>query len=493
MQITKRRLLANALATAILCITTEAAYCQQVDVADAFRGVGPAAQPAYITGNSQFDYVTPVSAAAYSGDVDSRLAELESWKKALADKEGAAKKSAAGKPSVKVGGRIFADWYSYDQDAASVGQITDQQNGFRFDTVRMFVSGSAFDVVDYKVQLDFAGTQSATTGAASAGAAHTHSSGTLQAATFKDVYISLKELPVLGHAKVGHYKEPFSLDQLTSSRHITFMERSLADVFAPGRNVGVMAYDTLADDNITWAIGAFISEIGDEPPIFRDDDGGTAMTMRTTWTPWYDEASGGRGLLHFGAAYSYRDIADGTISLSRKPEADLGSSILATGTIAGVSDVQLLGLEAAFVYGPFRVQSEYMTAFVERAGFADAQLDGAYAQFSYFLTGEQRKYKRSSGTFSDRVKPFENFFRVRDGDGCIQMSKGAWELAYRASYLDLNDGAITGGNATDHTVGLNWYLNPYTRVVFNYVNSDLRRFGTTGNMNIFETRFQIDF
>ncbi|MHC4404943.1 MAG: OprO/OprP family phosphate-selective porin [Planctomycetota bacterium] len=419
---------------------------------------------------------------------DEPPADWESWKaevdaklKKIADSEAAAKKKAAGKPSVKVGGRIFADWYGYSQDAASVGQITDQDNGFRFDTVRMFVAGSAFHVMDYKVQFDFAGTQKDDAGK------------TLQAGTFKDVFIAFKELPVLGHVKIGHYKEPFSLDQLTSSRFITFMERSLADTFSPKRNVGIMAYDHTESENMTWAIGAFISEVGDEPPIFKNDSGGTAVTTRYTYLPWYDEATNGRGLLHLGAAYSFRDIADGTAKFETKPEADLGDILLGTGDITSVSDVQLLGLEAAFVYGPFRIQSEYFKGFVNRTGFADPEFDGAYGQVSYFLTGEQRKYKRSAGSFSDRVVPFENFFRVRDCDGCVQTGKGAWELAYRVSYLDLNSAVITAGNATNHTFGVNWYLNPYARLMFNYVNSDLREGGATGNMDIFETRAQIDF
>ena len=419
------------------------------------------------------------------------VAQLKEWQQAVLDKEAAAKKKAAGAPSLKVGGRVFADWYGYDQDAASMAQIGDQANGFRFETVRLSASGSAFHVVDYKIEFDFAGTQQG--GATGTTLAHTHTVATLQAPTFKDVYITVKELPVLGHVKVGHYKEPFSLDQLTSSRFITFMERSLADVFSPKRNVGVMAYDHTESENMTWGIGAFISETGDEPPIFRNDNGGTAMTMRYTWLPWYDEATEGRGLLHLGTAYSYRDIADGTVAFSQRPEADLGSSVVGTGTITGVPAYQLVGLEAAFVYGPFRVESEYMKAFVQRSGFADPEFDGAYLQVSYFLTGEQRNYRRSAGSFSDRVKPFENFFRVRDEDGYTQMGKGAWEVAYRLSYLDLNGAGVTGGDVTDHTFAVNWYLNPYTRLIFNYVNSDLRRFGVTGNMHIVETRFQIDF
>jgi phosphate-selective porin OprO/OprP len=271
------------------------------------------------------------------------------------------------------------------------------------------------------------------------------------------------------------------------------MERSLADVFAPGRNVGIMAYDHSQGMNFTWAVGVFISEIGDEPPIFKDDTNAAAGTMRATWTPWYDEATGGRGLLHLGAAYSYRNIADGSVTYARKPEADLGSNLLTTGAITAVTDVQLAGLEAALVYGPFRIQSEYMQAYVTRRGFASPQFDGAYFEATYFLTGEQRKYNRKYGTFSDRVVPFENFFRVRDCDGNVRTGKGAWQVAYRCSYLDLDGAGFNGGNATNHTFGLNWYLNPYTRLMFNYINSNLREGGTTGEMNIAATRFQIDF
>jgi phosphate-selective porin OprO/OprP len=119
------------------------------------------------------------------------------------------------------------------------------------------------------------------------------------------------------------------------------------------------------------------------------------------------------------------------------------------------------------------------------------RFNGCYAFVSYFLTGEHRPYKRSTGAF-DQIKPHENFFRVRAQDGCVHTGKGAWEFAYRFSYIDLNDEGILGGRAHDHTLGLNWYLNPYTRVMFNYVNSTLDT-GIDGTLDVFEMRAQIDF
>ncbi len=51
---------------------------------------------------------------------------------------------------------------------------------------------------------------------------------------------------------------------------------------------------------------------------------------------------------------------------------------------------------------------------------------------------------------------------------------GAWEVAARLSYLDLNDGPIRGGEELNFTVGLNWYLRSNLRVMVNYVRANLK-------------------
>jgi phosphate-selective porin OprO/OprP len=437
------------------------------------------------------------SPAAYPGEPATDLpADWENWKadvdarlQAIADKEAAAKKTAAGSPSVKVGGRIQADWALFDQSPNNRATYGDWGDRCEFRRARIFVAGEAFYVVDYKLQMDFADNPATPTD----GSIYT---GDNQSTSFKDVYITVNELPWLGHVRVGHFKEPFGLEFLTSSNFITFMERSLCDenAIVPGRNMGVMVFDHSQNERMTWAIGAFKSEIGSEPPIRRNQfEGGTALTMRGTFLPWYDEATDGRGLLHLGAAYSYRDLDDDTVQIRTQPEAHLAGTVLDTGSLAA-TNWQIAGGEAALVYGPFSIQSELFGAWIDSPVYGDVQYSGTYVYVSYFLTGEHRAYKRTEGVFT-RVKPFENFFRVRDADGYTQMGLGAWEIAYRYSTLDLND-VVAGGRAYDHTLGLNWYLNPYTRLMFNYVNANIsadHRDGTNGSINIFETRAQIDF
>jgi phosphate-selective porin OprO/OprP len=127
------------------------------------------------------------------------------------------------------------------------------------------------------------------------------------------------------------------------------------------------------------------------------------------------------------------------------------------------------------------LQGEYTRALVRASAGRDPDFDGFYVYGSYFLTGEHRAYTPRSGAFG-RVKPKRDF----DGKGGL----GAWEVGVRYSHLDLDDAELRGGKMSALTAGLNWYMNPNTRVMLNYVFADLERVGET---NIFQTRLQVDF
>jgi phosphate-selective porin OprO and OprP len=477
----------------------------------AMPGQTQAVDPGY----SQAPTAPTVGADASSGDLAKDVAELRKSLRALTDKAAADKEKAAGKPTVFLGGLFQLDGAAFDQDAESTAQFGEIQNAVGFRRVRLLAAGDAFQIMDYKIEMEFVGTGTAVTGITQtkngAGVVTNVATTTqvFQQTSFKDVYLGVHDLPYIGAVRAGHFKEPFGLEELTSDKFVTFMERSVSDdgAIVPGRNLGAMAFNTYACQRGTWASGLFVSDrraqspVQLEPPLYRGDDG-YAWTSRITFLPWYDEASGGRGLWHLGGAYSYRDDGNGTLSYSAKPESFLAptvvnvASFFTAGTAnADIDHTQLLGAETAFEYGSFSVQSELFKSFIARTAHADCEFTGAYVYVSYFLTGENRPYNRQLGYF-DRVKPFTNFFRIRTCDGDVCTGRGAWEVAYRFSYLDLNSGAVTGGMVADHTLGVNWYLNPYSRLMLNAVNSHVDRAvgtGTDGTMNILEMRAQFDF
>ena len=445
-----------------------------------------AAQDAAVAPPVQGQFVSEY-APQPGADLAKRVTELEAALKKMDDKAKADKEKAASKPSVTVFGRLYVDTVAFGQNAQSRAVYGDAKNSTYFRPARIGAQGDMFEVMSYKWEMDFA----------------SRDPQDLSLIAFRDVYIQANDLPLLGHARVGHFKEPLSLEELTSSRFITFMERSLSNTFIPAFDTGVMAFDNSENERVTWQLGVFAAG-QDTPPYVTEDStlsgDGAAGCVRTTWTPWYDEASAGRGLLHLGLGYRYNDLYSSTQRVRARPEVAVGPYVVdtrigAVDTLTGVESVQNVVPEIAFLYGPFSVQAEYMAAqYTRTAGLTNPMFRGGYVFASYFLTGENRGYDRKMGRF-DRVKPFTNFFRVRTTDGCVETGRGAWEVAYRYSWIDLDEGGILGGIAADHTVGLNWYLNPYTRMMLNYVHSDdsPQNNGPNTYIDAIMMRAQVDF
>ncbi|MEM8883748.1 MAG: porin, partial [Planctomycetota bacterium] len=113
---------------------------------------------------------------------------------------------------------------------------------------------------------------------------------------------------------------------------------------------------------------------------------------------------------------------------------------------------------------------------------------GWYAQVGWFITGESRKFKKTSGSWS-RTSPKANFWTGEGG-------RGAVEIAIRWDSTDLTDANIDGGEMDSLSVNVNWYWNPNTRMMFGYVWTDITggpNVSGDANLNYVIIRWQIDF
>jgi phosphate-selective porin OprO/OprP len=169
-----------------------------------------------------------------------------------------------------------------------------------------------------------------------------------------------------------------------------------------------------------------------------------------------------------------------SVQLRERPELRVdGTRLIDTGVI-NARHVDEGGLELAGQKGPFYAQGEYERILVERrdSPLGNPHFSGWYGEAGLMLTGERRKYNRS--TFAFDAPALAHAFDPANGQW------GAFELVGRYSVADLNyhqglpgqvgpADAIRGGEQKILAAGLNWYLNPAIRFMFDYQHVDIDR------------------
>lgn len=379
---------------------------------------------------------------------------------------------------IRIGGRLNVDWNFFLPNDAIEAQFGDPEDRIFFRRARIGIRGTLYEFIGFKTEYDFAENPD-------------------DGVNFTDAYIQLLKIPVVGTLTIGQFQVPFALEQLTSGRFITFQERALGtDAFVLGREIGVMFNNHLYEGRLTWAVAVTRPEDDFGDTTLENSLGGDYnVTVRLTGAPWIPTPT---QLVHLGFAYSYRNPPGNELRYRARPEARIDSlRLVDTGTLA-TREAHQLGVEGAMVYGPLSVQGEYMLALPQ---LVDPALDDPtfwafYVQISYFLTGEHRPYE--NGIFG-RPRPKHNVNFKKGG-------LGAWEVAARFSWIDLDDAASidpeSGGEERNVTFGVNWYPTPNTRITWNYVYANLDRTINDGTVrtvlngedaHIVQMRFQVDF
>lgn len=350
-------------------------------------------------------------------------------------------------------GRLEWDMGVFNQSAG----MANYQDAGGMRRARIGMIGRMWENIYWKVAYDFA-----------------DSNGGVPNTNFRDAYIRIEQLPVIKNVQIGQYKDPINLSWLNTANELIFLERGIAvDAFIPPRSTGVMIYRTFADERI-WYANSFTRNVVNDGG-FSQGDGQYAWVTRLTGLPYWSDD--GRYFVHVGAGYSRRAFGDNNHPIfAKRAEIRLGTPrVLDTDFIIGASQEDLFNGEFATVLGPFSLQAEVIT--VNLGGDPGPDYWGGYVMTSYFLTGENRRYTKSLAHFNT-VVPNENFFCMAENGRCV-FGKGAWELAGRYSYLDLRnsawvepttkDGAGGTGIYQSLSFAVNWYLNPHTTIMMDYI------------------------
>lgn len=405
------------------------------------------------------------SAAASQGEIDALKSQVEALTQRLDDiaiqngndiKEIKEKQDAVqidlkdGKPTFRTGdglfdmsirGRAHFDVASADTDKGLKKKYND---GANFRRAELGVEGTFMRDWGYVIGLQFGG------------------SGTDGTSTIKEAYLSYNGIHGI-KIQGGAIGVPLTLEYATSSNDITFIERSAAVnmMIGLGSDDSRTAFGVRgATDNLFGMLYYTKSKVGDNATTHAESDNLVAR-LATHFEPV--EKMG----IHLGLSGTHASHFFSDPSLGDRPGIRVDDiKYIDTGAITNVDTANFYGPEAAFHYGPFRVQGEYYKYDLKRKnGAKDANYDAWYAQASWVLTGEDYKYTMDSAAFKG-VKPASPFTM---GGGI-----GAWELAARYSSADLNDvgsGVANGGQEKLSTLGLNWYPNNNVRFMFNYIHA----------------------
>jgi len=333
--------------------------------------------------------------------------------------------------------------------------------------------------------------------------------------------------------RTGRFKQPFSLEELTSSNNIDFMERSYGNQMAPGKRLGAMLHGEPMT-GMTYGVSVYQDGFNE---VTNQNNIGNKQAARLTLNLAQSQDIKDT-VLHVGLGYSGGDsqvVATSSGNTQEAPSiktrativalrsenrgtanvyrAQIGGDTLQNATYGGSGNnattisEKLRGIEFAGARGPLKFQMETFnnkysasgtsetlaTSGTASARALDVQVKSQYFELMYNITGESWSDAYKSGAFGG-IKPKTNF--MTDYGGVVGNGTGAWQVGYRTSKFTANlpntstctgltnDGCETaygsGTNysrtqnaetATTNTYAVNWILNSNARIMFNYAET----------------------
>ena len=387
------------------------------------------------------------------------------------EKDGAfSLESANGRNSIQLTGRMHLDYRDIDTDGLSANTLGDiDKDGatgasqYELRRARLGVKGKFAKYFNYEVVGNLPGT-----------------------ATIDVAYLDFAKYDQV-QLRVGKFKQPFNLEELTSSNNMDFLERSYVNQTAPAKKIGAMLFGELTP-GVTYAGSAFqmndvendaksedmsfagrgtvnFAELmGNKDAIFHVGLAGfnNSMSIRptgssqsggsnTTSGTFFSYRTPGRGLSNIFRAQIQGDAIGGSHSHSYDPTSSTAASTTGTATdkvANGISDATAVvdskayGLEGILAYNSFKLQGEYTRGDTKAdyaGGVANVKLDNEafYGEALWLLTGEKYSSQYKKGVFSS-IKPNKDF----DLDNFSGL--GAWELGLRYEQFEVTDIARSG-------------------------------------------------
>ena len=351
-------------------------------------------------------------------------------------------KSKDGNTTAQFTGRLHMDYRQYSPDYGTSQTTDSYQNLAEVRRARFGVRGQFQKDFKYQLLANFGN---------DVGASATSS-------TMDEMWVNYAANPEM-QFQFGLFKMPFSLEQMTSSNNIDFMERSLIGntdgEFIPAKETGFMVHG-IPKPGLLYQVALSRGRANKDATNDGFDYIGRVVTNVA-------ELQGSKAyVLHLGAAYSMGDIKGGVTPASGRTEARSQSAWFTGPALSGDTVRTRQGLEAAFAYNGLKLQGEQFNFKYDPTTGSNQEIKGYYVQAVYNLTGESHNYK--DGIFN-WIKP---------NNPTDKGGRGAWQVGVRMSEFDASDIAVATGKsnrATAMTYGVTWFATDNLRFMLNYVDT----------------------
>jgi phosphate-selective porin OprO/OprP len=271
--------------------------------------------------------------------------------------------------------------------------------------------------------------------------------------------------------RTGRFKQPFSLEEQTSSNNIDFMERSYGNQMVPGKRLGAMMHGEPMT-GMTYGVSVYqdgFNELTNQHGLgtkqaarltldlakLRDIQdtvlhvgvgytGGDSQAVPTTSTNTQETVSS----VTRATIVAFRSEGRGQNNIYRAQIG--GDNVIATDYGQSANNAitinqKLRGIEFAGSRGPFKFQMETFnskysasgtnedltsTAAADYAVAMNVQVKAQYMELMYNITGESWADAYKGGAFGG-IKPKTNF--MTDYGGVVGNGTGAWQVGFRTS------------------------------------------------------------
>jgi phosphate-selective porin OprO/OprP len=297
-----------------------------------------------------------------------------------------------------------------------------------------------------------------------------------------DAYVNFAYDPRF-QVEIGRFKAPFGYEWYRI--HIWDLmapERSLWSVnYEANRRFGAMAHGVLFDQRVEYSLGSFNSQRNSFQAFNSRQD----FLGFVNFKPFYPREEGFLlRNLQFGGSVDLGNENQPTVPAALRTNFSPGPAGVASPGGANAAELPFLAFNPGVLERGGRALWEAHLAYYlgglsfvtaieggheayskPAAASVHVPVNGWFIQTAYILTGETIRDR----TLLQPLRPFD----LREGRfGC-----GAWEVSARFSQIDLGSDVFTAGLADPHLwtkdvnmvdVGLNWYLNQFVKVYFDW-------------------------